>query len=116
MLQIPELTNLDTAFGNIKHMPKREDLPEDFQRNWHSDRNPYCHAISMWFYKGCKFEDGKLIVDGVTFKAKEGVDAKKALAAIKACLGSFEPSHEHKIGGCGFMLSEWFEIENKEVK
>lgn len=110
MLAIPDLSPADLAFGNIKHMPKREDLPEDFQRNWHSSRNPYCHAVSQWFYKGCKLDNGALVIDGVRFKAKEGVDADKALRAIKAALGSFEPSHEHKIGGCGFMLSEWFEI------
>ena len=34
MLPVPDLAAVDVAFGNIKHMPKREALPEEFQRNW----------------------------------------------------------------------------------
>jgi hypothetical protein len=113
MLPIPEIKDVDVAFGNIDHLPKREDLPEDFRRNWHRESQPFCRAISQWFYKGATFENGKLTIDGVTFAPKEGVDAGKALRAIKAVMGSWSPQHEHKIGGCGFMLSEWFEIEKK---
>lgn len=43
--------------------------------------------------------------------AKPGVDAHKALRAIKAVLGSYEPKHEHKEAACAFMLSEWFDKE-----
>lgn len=110
MLSIPELTGADIAFGNIKHMPKQEQLPEDFRKNWHSDSNKYCKAVSSWFYSGAKRAGDGIEIDGVTFRPKPGVDGDKALRAIKAALGSFEPSHEHKIGGCGYMLSEWFDI------
>jgi hypothetical protein len=116
MLPIPEITNLDIAFGNIRHMPKREDLPEEYRRDWHRDSQPFCKAVSSWFYDGAKSIPNGVEIDGVKFVAKTGVDAQKALAAIKAALGSFEPSHEHKIGGCGFMLSEWFDIEQKSKK
>lgn len=117
MLPIPELSGLDVTFGNIKHLPKREDLPEEFRKNWHSSRNPWCHAISQWFYNGAKsLPNGNGIeIDGVKFIAKPGVDANKALAAIKAALGSFEPQHEHKIGGCGYLLSEWFDIKKSKA-
>lgn len=111
MLQIPELTDVDVVWGSVSHLPARKDLPEDFQHNWHGRSNPFCYAISTWFYNGAHFADGVLTVDGVRFVPKPGVDPAKALKAISAALGSFKPSHEHKIGGCGFMLSEWFEIE-----
>jgi len=107
MLAIPEIKGVDVAFGNIKHMPKMADLPEEFQR----ERGPFCKAVASWFYSGAKPIDNGLEIDGVKFVAKPGVDKSKALAAIKAALGSWEPKHEHKIAGCGFMLSEWFEIK-----
>lgn len=105
MLAIPELTGADVAFGGIKHMPKYSDVPENFKRSY----DPHCKAISSWFFSGAKGATNGLVIDGVTFTAKPGVDATKALRAIKAVLGSFEPKHEHKIAACGYMLSEWFD-------
>jgi len=107
MTPVPDLTGADIAFGNIKHLPKREDLPKEFQR----ETSPFCKAVSSWFYSGAKALPNGLEIDGQKYMAKPGVDARKALMAIKAALCSFEPSHEHKIGGCGFLLSEWFEVE-----
>jgi hypothetical protein len=46
---------------------------------------------------------------------REGVDKHKALAAIKAIIGSFAPKHEHKTSGCGYLLSEWFELAPKRA-
>lgn len=106
MLEVPQnLTRVDLAFGNVKHLPKYDTLPDDYRRM----NAPGCRAVSMWFYKGAEASPDGIKIDGVAYKAKEGVDAGKALAAIKSCLGSFEPKHEHKIAGCGFMFSEWFE-------
>lgn len=108
MLQIPELDGPSVIFGNIKHMPKYNTLPEEFQ-DWHRQR-PHCEAISQWFAKGAKLIPPDTIeIEGARFKAKSGVDPEKALRAIKAVLGSWEPKHEHKIAACGYMLSEWFE-------
>lgn len=115
MLDIPELSDADIAFGSINHLPKRESLPDDFQSNWSSDRQPFCRAMRMWFYQGATSTSNGIVIDGVTFKAKPGVDAKKALRAIKAALGSYEPQHEHKIGACGFLLSEWFDMEQPKA-
>ena len=47
--------------------------------------------------------------DLATFKAKDGVDNKKAMAAISAILRSFDPKHEHKEAGVAYLFSEWFE-------
>lgn len=106
MMKVPEITNADMAFGNIKHMPKYGSLPAEFQ-DWHN--NDFCRAISSWFYSGAKtFKNGIQIKDE-TFTAKEGVSANAALAAIRSVLASWEPKHEHKIAACGFMLNEWFD-------
>ena len=105
MLAIPQIDGIDAVFGNIKHMPKYESLPEEFKDRYN---NRHCEFVSKWFFSGVDKEGMKRIV------AKEGVERGKALAAIGAVLASFEPKHEHKIGACGFMLSEWFILDGKE--
>lgn len=106
MMEVPTMDRVDVAFGNIKHMPKYDALPEQF-KDWH--RNEHCEAISSWFYRGAKSSPNGIELDGKQYVARPGVEAGKALAAIKAVLGSFAPKHEHKIAACGFMLNEWFE-------
>src|ERR1700761_6249799 len=104
MLAIPTIDKVSVVFGDIKHMPRFSTLPEKFQNDWHYE--PHCKAVGKWFYSGAKpIKDGIQLGDEV-YKAKPGVDAPKALAAIRAVLGSFEPKHEHKMAACGYMLSE----------
>jgi hypothetical protein len=112
MMQIPEVTGLDVAFGNIKHMPKFDTLPEEFRR----DRHPTCDAISDWFFSGAKPFPNGITIGKRTFTAKAGVDSNKAIAAIRSVLCSFEPKHEHKVGGCAFMLNEWFDMSEAKGK
>ncbi len=112
MLAIPELTAADIAFGGIKHMPEYDTLPENFKKS----HDPFCKAVSSWFFSGAKGIPNGLIIDGVAFKAKPGVDTTKALRAIKAVLGSFQPKHEHKEAACAYMLSEWFEKSDAKAK
>lgn len=108
MLAIPELDGPSVAFGDIRHMPKYGTIPEEFKRY---DGTPYNKAVSSWFFSGARFANNVLTIDGVDFHPKAGVDAGKALRAIKAVLGSFEPKHEEKEAACAYMLSEWFNIE-----
>lgn len=105
MMEIPDLSAVDVAFGQIKHMPRYVTLTEEFQRG----RHDMCDFAQGWFFGGCGREGDHLTVKNMTIKPRDGVDAAKALAAVKAVLGSFEPKHEHKIAACGFMLNEWFE-------
>jgi hypothetical protein len=112
MLAIPDIDRASMAFGNIKHMPKYETLPEAFQ-DWHYE--PHCRAISDWFYSGAKACPNGIEMKGTKYIAKDGVEAGKALAAIKAVMASWEPKHEHKIAACGYMLSEWFQKAENET-
>lgn len=106
MLAVPEgLTRADLAFGNIKHMPKYEDVPDEFKRT----NNPFVRAVSSWFFSGAKGREGGIEIAGKAYNAKPGVNAAQALAAIRSVLGSFEPKHEHKEAACAYMLSEWFD-------
>lgn len=101
-LPIPELNNAAVAFGDISALPAWEDIPEEFRKNWHSNSQPWCRIISQLFFKGGTYEEF-----GLT--AKDGVDEQAAKRAIHSCLGSWTPKHEHKIAGCGYMLSQWFD-------
>lgn len=107
MLPIPDLDKVSVVFGDVKHMPKYEDIPEQFTRH----HGPFVEAVSTWFFSGAKREGNMLIVKDRRFVAKPGVDASKALRAIQAVLGSFAPKHEHKEAACAYMLSEWFELQ-----
>lgn len=44
--------------------------------------------------------------------AKEDVDKAAALGQIQACLGSYEPKHEHKIAGVNYLFSLFFEADS----
>lgn len=101
VLEIPEVTDLDIAWGSgaLKWMPAWEDIPEEFRNmNCNTEWN---EITRQWFYSG--------LPRSTKFVPKDGVDPEKALRAIKATLGSFEPKHEHKEAAVAYMLSCWFE-------
>ena len=101
MIPVPDINQLDMAFGNIKHIPKWEDIPEQY-RNMNG-LTKWDKFISNWFFKGLSLDDIKAL------KPKQGVDKDKALMAIRSILASFEPKHEHKEAGAAYLMSEWFE-------
>lgn len=103
MLPIPEVSDADVAFPTTPPLPAWKDLSEDFQRG-RGDARQWHDIVSTLFFKG-----GKLADFGLT--PKDGVDITKAIRAIRVCLGSWEPKHEHKTAGVAYMLSEWFDKE-----
>ncbi len=109
-MAIPDLDGPSVVFGDIKHMPAYSTLPAEFQ-DYHY--NPHCEAVHAWFFGGAARDGDAITFDKhgevLRYVPREGVDANKALRAIKAVLGSFSPKHEHKIAACGYMLDQWFE-------
>jgi len=93
-----EVSDLDVSFGGraMKILPPMGKIPAKFK----NFNNVWCRWVENWFYSGLKELP----------KAKEGVDLNLALLNIKACLGDFEPSQEHKIYGAGYLASLWFEL------
>jgi hypothetical protein len=112
MLAIPEMNDADAVFGNISLMPKFETLPAPF-KCWNDQ--PYCNAVSQWFFNGAKRDGNAIVIDGKRYVARLGVDTSKAINAIGCVLRSFAPKHEHKIAACGYMLSEWFELQPARI-
>jgi hypothetical protein len=99
MLPIPDVTDVDMAFGKIRGLlPAWDALPAEYRRESASG----CRVASGLFYKGGKLSDHGL-------KPRDGVDSAKATRVLRACLGSFQPKHEHKIAGVGYLIDQWFE-------
>lgn len=98
-IQPQELSDLNVAFPtSVSHlMPRYDEIPSTFT-SWN---NPYVKKTSDWFYDGIKFS---------TLRAKEGIDATKAIRHLKAIMGSWEPKQEHKIAAVAYLMSLWFDL------
>jgi hypothetical protein len=104
-----EATMLDVAFGCGvigKFLPPMEDIPKAY----HSGNRPGSRVASQIFFTGAK-----------SFRAesRDGVDVSAAMQQIKACLGSFEPKHEHKKAGVGYLFELFFksvELDGKKYE
>ena len=96
MIEIQEIDDVTLVFpAGITHLlPEMKDIPMSFRGNRWRD------LASRWFFNG---------LEGVSFTPKVGVDPEKALRHVGACLGCYEFEHNHKMAGCAFLLSEWFE-------
>lgn len=107
MIAVPQIKDLDMAFGSITHLPPLSKIPKEFQ----DGKTEWNKIFSKWFYTG--------LPGNTEFYTKEGVEARAALRAIKAIMKSYEPTHEHKEVGVAYLMSEWFErvvIPEKEDK
>lgn len=95
-----EVSNLEVVFpGNAMQelLPPYDEIPEEFKE---SDGTKWNVLFTKWFYHG---------VENLELFPKEGVDPNMAMRHIKACMGSFEPSQEHKESGVAYLLSLWFD-------
>ena len=92
-----KVTDLDIAFGtNIeKLLPTMEEIPKEFK----DGNSKWNKVASDWFFNG---------LNNCKWNPKDGVVTNDALRHIKAVMGSFQPSHEHKEAGCAYLLSEFF--------
>jgi hypothetical protein len=95
-----DVNDLDIAFGGraAALMPLMAEIPKCY--NAFPPKRPSVKFAQAWFYKG---------IDKPKFTPRDGIDTTKALRHIKACLGSFELKHEHKMAGVAFLLDQFFE-------
>lgn len=101
-----EVTGLDIAFGTkaMKLLPPMSEIPQEF----HAFRgnSKWLKVVNDWFYHGLK---------NIVWKPKDGISQPMAVAHIRVCMGSFEPQHEHKVAGCAYLLSLWFDDVKYEL-
>lgn len=79
-------------------LPEWDEVPEEFNVQYRRGTG-FASVVSDLFYKG-----GKLP------QVKKGIDQKKAYSQLRACIGSWEPKHEHKIAGVAYLMSLWCEL------
>lgn len=99
---VASVTDAELAFGTIRLLPKEEDIPKQF---W--DGNFYTKLASAIFYN-TELPSGRIVFN-------EGFNKDSIVKAVRAHLRSFEPHHEHKIAGVGYLIacvSQCFEIDN----
>lgn len=92
------ITPRDIAFGPMNlsgWLPAVQNIPREF---W-IDSNKWASLMNSWFFNGIKEWP-------IT---KEGIDFKSATAHIRTIMASFDPKHEHKIAGCAYLASLWFD-------
>jgi hypothetical protein len=97
---VKKVSDVDLAFGgNMSDLlPPYSDIPEEFQNM--NNRTKWNKLISDWFYVG---------LNSLDLKPKESIDVNGAIRHIKAILASWEPKHEHKMAGCAYLMSLWFD-------
>lgn len=90
------ITDAEMAFGTMKLLPPFEMIPDEFHNG-----NIYTEILDCMF-AGVKLPDGEIVFR----KGFDDADAPKALhRCVHAHLISFEPKHEHKIAGLGYIIS-----------
>lgn len=106
MMKPVKVKDVDLAFGgNMQELlPKYDEIPKEFI----DGTTKWDKYISDLFYG---------YINELSVEPKEGVDVNDALRHIKAILVSLNPKHEHKMAGCAYLLSEFFdEFEYTKVK
>jgi hypothetical protein len=94
-----DLSAVELVFpANVDHLLPA--APPEMRRNWH--RDPWCKQAETWFFRGVDRAKS-------TIKPKKGIDTDKAFRHLQACLGSWQPKHEDKIAGVGYLMSLWFD-------
>ena len=78
-----------------EYLPEQDKIPKEF---W--EGNEWTTIAGKWF--------AGMIDENSEFHAKEGIDAEVAFWHCKTVLGSYQPKHQHKIAGVGFLLSKFF--------
>lgn len=92
---IDTVTKVEQVYGTTRLLPPWDDIPKEF---W--DGNIYTRIGEAMFY-GEKIPNGE-----VSFNEGFKQDPHGLTRCIMAHLVSFDPKHEHKIAGVGYMISK----------
>lgn len=96
------VTGVDQVFGgNIEELlPPRKDIPEEFSKL--GSNNKWVKLANDLYYEGSKIKKYECTCRG-------DMDPNEAIKHIRAIMVSYRPKHEHKIAGCAWLLSLFFE-------
>jgi hypothetical protein len=82
-------------------LPPLDEIPNEFKQR----SNLWARKASDLFFNG-----------GQLPNLKPGIDPSAAKGHLSAVLGSFEPAHEHKQAGAGYLMSLWYEEPKAKSK
>lgn len=95
------ITDVEIAFGTTKLLPPYDAVPDEFKRG-----NDYTKLLAHIF-AGQALPEGEIVF-------RDGFADSEAPAllnrVVMAHLRSFEPKHEHKIAGLGYLVSQACEV------
>ena len=95
------VTDVELAFGTTKLLPPYEVVPDEFKRG-----NSYTKLLDHLF-AGQALPEGEIVF----LKGFDDAEAPALLnRVVMAHLRSFEPKHEHKIAGLGYLVSQACEV------
>ena len=94
--QLNSITDVEVAFGTTRLLPPFEIVPDEFKNG-----NIYTRLLDCMF-SGAPLPDGE-IEFRENFRDPEALRLLPRL--VQAHLRSFEPKHEHKIAGLGYLVS-----------
>ena len=83
-------------------LPPMDEIPDEFKERPGTKWN---RLGARWFFSGL---NGRIVW-------KDGINERDALRHLKACLGSWEPKHEHKEAGVAYLFSLWAERFEEEA-
>lgn len=89
---LKHITDIEIAFGTTKFLPPPAEIPPSFYRG-----NLYTRVVDAMF-ANAKVPDAPI-------QLNEGVDPNLLYRCVSAHLRSWEPKHEDKIAGIGYMIS-----------
>ena len=101
------ITEPEVMFGTVKLLPDYDLVPQAFK-----DGNVYTRIVDCMFY-GRPMPEAEVI-----FKPGFDDDESSAqmLRALRAHLCSFQPKHEHKIAGLGFLIAQICDITDRSLE
>lgn len=93
------ISDVEMAFGTTKLLPPYEMIPEEFKEG--SGGNAYTKLMD------CMAAQRPIPEGEVIFRAgfEDAAAPQQLMRVIHAHLKSFQPKHEHKISGLGYLVS-----------
>lgn len=95
---LESITDLEIAFSTSRLLPEWEDVPQEFR-----DGNVYT-KLAEAIFNGTALPQGNI-------ELKPGFTPERLSRAVRAHLQSFEPKHEHKIAGVGYLIAQVATLE-----
>lgn len=91
--QISSITDVELAFSTTRLLPAWEDIPKAYREG-----NLYTELAEAIFFGREMPRCG--------IELHDGIESQALNRCVRAHLQSFEPKHEHKIAGVGYLMAQ----------